>query len=137
MINKPDDAVKILLNAWELDKSYKEVSANLWALAAQTKKQVIVDRLKKEIDVKTYEADQIRRIAGGYQRIGDYASAIPFYQILVVKIPNEAKYHAVLAALLVEVGRTGEARVHVEEAMRLDPDFIPEGQQFLDSLKKK
>ncbi len=129
------DAVK---NAWELKKNSRELIAAAWSIAALAGRDDIVQRIRKESDLSTMVPLDFERVAVAYQQAKNFSAAREIYALLVERAPENPKYHAIYAALLADAGNIKEARLHAEEAMRLDPQaFGEEGKIFLERLMQR
>ena len=134
--NQLDRAVKVLREAWLLEPDFIQARVNLWLAAVLAKNREAEDEARAGFDPRLLEENDVFRLALAYQRVEDFRNAAEFYELLVKIAPQNARYHATFAALLAQMGSKVEARVHAEEAARLDPNFENELKPFLESLKK-
>src|SRR3989344_1098124 len=82
------------------------------------------------------ESDYLRLIAI-YLKQNDYQKIIWAQEKLVALKPNNAQYHASLAAAYVKVGRIDDAVKEAREAARLDKMFEAEARSFIRSLGRE
>lgn len=129
-----DKALAVLEEAWNLDKNFKEAGANVLTIAMLADRKDVVASVRQEINFAQLQEDSAYRVALAAQRKENFVLALEVYEALVKTAPDNPKYRAALAALLAHFGRTAEARVHAEEAARLDPEYEKELAQFLQFL---
>ena len=67
-----------------------------------------------------------RLLAESLETQGKFKPASVYYSEEVRRQPENARLHAKLGFLLARVGRSREAVVHLREALRLQPDTVPE-----------
>lgn len=136
---RPDLAVAVMRRAWEINKDFREVGVNLWAVAVLAKNADAVNEVRAGLGPAALSTEQLLRVANAYQRTNDFKSATELYGLVVDKAPDNTRIRAIYAALLAEVGRYDEARQQTEETLRRDPDpeTQREGKQFLEILKQK
>lgn len=131
-------AVDAVENAWELKKNSRELIAAAWSIAALASRDDVVQRIRKESDLSTMVPLDFERVAVAYQQAKNFSAAREIYALLVERAPENAKYHAIYAALLADAGNIKDARMQAEEAMRLDPGaFGEEGKIFLEQLRQR
>ncbi|TSC78270.1 MAG: Uncharacterized protein G01um101433_304 [Parcubacteria group bacterium Gr01-1014_33] len=139
LTRRSEEAYQAMKKAWNLDKSYREVGAGLWTIAAVTKHEDTINEIKKVHPLSSLSTEQVSRIAQGYQQAQNFPAALEVYRLMISQNPKVAKFHAVLAALLAETGNIQEARREVEETLKLDPspDNQKEAKQFLEMLRNR
>ncbi|MFY9463308.1 MAG: O-antigen ligase family protein [Candidatus Sungiibacteriota bacterium] len=134
-LNRLDDALHMLQQAWGLDRSFRQAAANVWTVAVFAKNQAAIDEVRKSFALADFEETYAFNIARAYQQVEDYNGAREAFAELVESSPLNPQYHATYAALLARAGKIAEARKEVEEAMRMDPSFEKEGKAFLQQLQ--
>ena len=102
------------------------------------KKERVMEAIEQAIDKEfnVAESDYLRLIAV-YLRQNDYKKIIWAQEKLVALKPNNAQYHASLAAAYVKVGRIDDAVKEAREAARLDKMFEAEARSFIRSLGRE
>lgn len=130
-----DESLKILEKAWELHKDFPDAAANLWTVAIMAKRPDVVERIQKMVPLERINPKLLWRIANSYQADKEYKKAIEIYEVIVERDPGDPRFHAIMAALLAEVGRADEARPHILEAIRLDEAYRAEGEEFLRRIQ--
>lgn len=133
---RADAALKTLRDAWNLDRNYHEAGANLLMVALLIGNTEVAQEAKDGISLVHLNADILDRLGKLYRQMNDFNSALPVYQQLVILRPESANDRAVYAALLGSAGRIDEARLHAEEALRIDPSLKSEVEQFFEALKQ-
>ncbi len=74
------------------------------------------------------------RLVGIFVSKKDNAGVVSSYEQLVKINPNNAQYHASLAAAYAQVGRIDDALNQAREAVKIDPGFAPDAQAFAKAL---
>lgn len=133
-MNRLDDALRTLQQAWVLDRSFRQAAAHVWTVAIFAKNQAAIDEVKQSFALTDLEGFSIFNIARAYQQVEDYDHAREAFAEVVKWSPLDPQYHATYAALLMRAGDRIGARKEVEEAIRLDPAFEKEGRIFLQQL---
>ncbi len=128
-------ALDVLKQGWEKEKTFLYAASTLWSVAALTKQPDIIAEVEGVFALEDFNIEDLLRIAAGYQRSADFEGAAEVYKLIVSRDPKNPRLRGVYAAILVEIGRVPEARAQTEEAMRLDPSFVEEGKQFLEQLR--
>jgi len=131
-----DRTIEVLEHAWDLDRSYQEAGVNLLLIAVLSKKPEVAARVEPFIDFQLVNEPLLYRLGLVYQRTEGFRAALEIYKELVGRSPKDPKYRAAYAALLAHFGKIEEARVHAEEAVKLDPEFAKEAKVFLEMLKE-
>ncbi len=130
-LNRVDDALHTLQDAWGLDRSFRQAAANVWTVAIFAKNQAAIDEVRRSFVLADFEDTYGFNIARAYQQVQNYDSAREAFAVLVKSSPLNPQYHATYAALLMQSGDRAGARRETEEAMRLDPGFEKQGKLFL------
>lgn len=134
--NLYDKALPLLYTAWQLDKNYQQAAADVWMMAVLNKRDDIVAEVLQYSSLDKLAGENLLyTVAIAYQKVGNFEKAAEFYDRMVKTNPNVAQFRATYAAILAKIGRDDEARVQVEAAIKLDPSFKTEGEQFLKTLK--
>ena len=133
-VGRLNEAVKLLRQAWHLEKSNYFAAGNLWTLAVFAGDKGAVADVKQSAPFLELGEQRMLAIARAYQQVQDYDGAREAYAELVNAYPANPQYHATYAALLAQVGRIAEARKETETAIKLDPKFEQEGKAFLERL---
>jgi len=130
-LNRLDDALRILQDAWHLDKSFAQGAAHVWTVGIFAKNEEAIAEVRRSFALEDFEEGYKYTIARAYQQVKDYNNAREAFGVLVKSSPTIAEYRVAYAALLAEMGDRAGARREIGEAMRLDPNFEKEGRQFL------
>ena len=135
--NRVDQAMGTLYKAWSLDKTYVDAGLNLWLIGLAAKKLDIVEEVKQVVRIKDIvNEDGLYRLGTLYQQQGDLPTTLEIVARLVEIVPEKAEYHFAYGSLLAYFGQKEEALPHLEEALRLQPEF-PEAKKVLEQLKPK
>lgn len=134
-LNRLDDALHVLQQAWNLDRSFRQAAAHVWTVAILAKDPTAIADVKHAFALTDLEAGYVLNIARAYQQVQDFDGAREGFAALAKMSPSNPQYHATYAALLIQIGDRVGARRETEEAMRLDPSFEKEGKIFLQQLQ--
>ncbi len=83
---------------------------------------------------KSNETDALRMI-DIYFRLGNYRKLAEIYEALVKLSPRNPQYYASLAAAYKQIGEIDKAIKAAQTAAQIDPTFIKEAQDFINSLR--
>lgn len=134
---KVDQAIFTLRKAWNLDKTYIDAGLNLWLIGLAAKKLDVVEEVRQVIKIKDIvNEDGLYRLGTLYQQGGDLPTTLEIVERLVETVPEKAEYHFAYGSLLGYFGRKEEALPHLEEALRIQPEF-PEAKKALEQLKPR
>lgn len=130
-----DETVKVLQQVLDLEPSYQDAAVNLLAVGYMAKRADVVEKAKTYFRHDLMAVETVERLAGLYQQAGDYAPTRTLYEELILRYPDNAKYHASLASLLAFFGEKERAVAEAEIAARLDPGLAKEVEGFLKQLQ--
>ncbi|MBI2121715.1 MAG: O-antigen ligase family protein [Candidatus Sungbacteria bacterium] len=130
-----DETVKVLQQVLDLEPSYQDAAVNLLAVGYMAKRADAVEKAKTYFRQDIMAVETVERLAGLYQQAGDFVSARTLYEELILRYPDNAKYHALLASLLAFFGEKERAIAEAETAARLDPGLAKEVEGFLKQLQ--
>lgn len=71
------------------------------------------------------QLDEIRILAYAYIRQGKYEIALPFFEVLMILIPNSAYDAQTLGALHLQLGNPAKALRYFDRALKLEPNHPP------------
>ena len=133
------EALQVLAAAQKLEPHYVFANQNLVVAAALAGDRAAVDTGMAALDLKSVDEATLARI-GEFLR-GDqvkaYDSALRIYQELASRAPQNPQYHATLAALFGQLGRTAEAVQEAQKAAALDPArFGHEAPLFIQQMRQ-
>lgn len=80
-------------------------------------------------------SERIQKLAAFYEKLGAYDEIASLYQKAIETDPNNAQWHASLAATYAQMGNKEKAKEEVDIAMRLNPNLRGDAEQFLKNLK--
>jgi O-antigen ligase len=133
-LNRLDDALKLLKQAWYLERDFSQAGAHVWTVAIFAKDADAIAEVRQKFSLADFEEGNLFNIARAYQQVGDIGGAREAFGALVASYPKNPQYHATYAALLAKGGDLAGARRETEAAILLDPGFEKEGRQFLQQL---
>lgn len=131
-------ALNIAKKALAIDPSNINALLNFILAARAAGRSELVNDLeaKIKIDLHTVYEDTLERVGFIYRGQKDFESARAVYEALTLRYPN-AKYYAVLAAVLAELGEFDLAIENAREAALRSPDFRQEADIFIKRLEAK
>jgi protein O-mannosyl-transferase len=77
------------------------------------------------LSISPHNYKYLKKIADVLSKAGKYTEALPLYRRILAKQPKNLRARADMARILGLMGRFDEAKRHLEEALRIDPDFRP------------
>ncbi len=135
VMTRQDDAARdVLYRAWKFDPSFHTAGIHTWVLAIITGRNDIASEVRTQFPLTALSEEDLFRLGSAYRKMQNYKEALGMYDQLVIVAPDNAKYRATYAALLAHAGKIVEARVQAKEAIRIDPKFANEANNFLENL---
>lgn len=131
--NQYDQAIQVLGRAYELDPAYDEAVHNLATALIVAGREAEAESLLQEHFGQAIYPDQ--RYTQAYSRRGNFEKVAEVWQAFVRREPTSYAYHVSLGATYARLGRVDGAIREIEEAMRLEPAFRPQGEQFIQELR--
>lgn len=136
MTGQNDLARDLLYRVWKLEPFYRVAAVHAWVMAVVTQRPDIAREVAAMYPPIALSEEDLIRLGEAYRRVQDYGNALTMYQQLVINVPANPKYHATLAALFANAGRSEEAKEQVQETIKLDPSFGKDAANFLQNLNK-
>ena len=133
-----DTGMRQFLKALELSPSTKESHFNyLLAAVIAGRENIAAEQLQilQELGYDLGKAEYVS-IAQDYFQAGNKQKVAEYYELVVAADSGDANAHAKLAASYKDICEVEKARAGVEEAVRLNPSFVVEAQQFLRELEE-
>lgn len=132
------EALEISKKAFEINPYYVNASLNLLLAAlAIGDRQIAADiESNLKIDLETAYEDTLELLGVIRRGQNDFVAARTIYEKLILRYPR-AKYHAVLAAILAELGEWDKAIGHAQIAASRNPDFAREAEIFIKRLEDR
>jgi tetratricopeptide (TPR) repeat protein len=128
-----EQALEVLEQAWNLDRSYQEAGANVLLVALLFGKTEVAEKVRDEINFNLLPIEVLERLGGIYRQKGDFSSALKIYDVMIKSYPANAQYRLVRGALLMSLGRNDEAKAELKEALRLNPE-LKDAKSLLESI---
>lgn len=129
-------AADLLYRVWLLEKKFTNAGINAWIAAALAGYNTLVEKIKADIRFETLDAGVLASIGTAYRRAENFSEALKIYERVVELAPDDPNQRAILAALYGYFGRIEDAEEQVREAVRVDPSFEAESEEFLKLLKQ-
>lgn len=133
--NKINDALSVLVDAWNLDRSFRGAGANVWTIAVLAGDKEMIEEVKKEISIERLSEEMLIRIIRAYRQVGDFGEDLArLYSVLVKKAPKNADYRLEYAAALDILGKREEAVKQAKQALSLSPQIREKAKDFFEKL---
>ena len=124
-----EKAFETIRIAYELDTTYGQAETYYIATAIYAGHDDIVNTYLQEHEIPT---DSV--IINALVSRGQFGILLEIWEKRVAENPNNVQYRVSLAANYIEVGRKAEAIEQIRTAMELDPSFVEQGQQLLNTI---
>ncbi len=131
--NQPTEAVRVLRIAFELAPEYDEAGHNLAAALIVAGHESEAEALLDEHFGTPIYPDQ--RYVQAYARRGNFEKVVRVWGAFVKREPENYAYRVSLGATYARLGRIGEAIQEIQEAIRLEPAFRAQGEEFINDLR--
>lgn len=131
--HETDKAVANLTQALNLNPQYADAIQSLAEIQIRAGNpapaiealQKLTRQLPRLVSVRLLLAD-------AYRVQGRLDNAVPIYRELLKEAPKNAQYHLLLGATLLQQTNLPEARLELELALKLAPDFLPALEQVVN-----
>ena len=125
-------AVEILEKAFNLEPRFAGARLNLAAVSILAGDQERADQLLIEGFGTVNYPDRV--LAAVYEQKRDYRRLADMYEVFVQNYPADGRYKLDLAKILKALGRIGEARQVLEEAIAINPAVKSQAEKMLSEL---
>ncbi|MEK7643942.1 MAG: O-antigen ligase family protein [Patescibacteria group bacterium] len=137
-LNRSDEALALLEKTIALDNSYADAYINYAKVATYISNRekltwVFEEAEKNKIEFSREDLQNLLNIAV-YKK--DLWAAVDIYLKLTELEPDNPRFHSGLAAAYAEAGDSAGAIAAAKRAMELDPEFVAEGQMFINNLSR-
>ncbi len=130
---QPAEAVRALETAYALAPEYDEAAHNLATALIIAGREVEAEALLEKRFGASVLPDQ--RYVQAYAQRQNFSRVAEIWEALVRSNPQNYVYRVSLGATYDRLGRVAEAIGEIEEAIRLEPQFKAQGEQFINDLK--
>lgn len=137
MLGDVNGAIEILRTAWDLDRTYRAVGVNIWIFSILGKRPEVVEEMKSLIPISVIGDQELLRMGGAYQQMGDFEGMRMVYDELVRDDPVNTQSRVTSALIYLQLGRYDEAIAEAREAARLDSAFAADAEIFIREVNKR
>jgi len=128
-----ESALDWLRQAYELDPTYDQARAYYAMVAIRVGRRDIADPLLMErFGTVTPDNDYILQ---AYYDTKDFSSTIAILESRVTARPDDAQLRLNLGAAYLEAGRRQNAIASLREAIRIEPGFQAQGEQYIQAIE--
>ncbi|MBI2022983.1 O-antigen ligase family protein [Candidatus Giovannonibacteria bacterium] len=130
---QPQKAIEILKKAYELDPTYDVAATSLAIYYVATGNSKEGEAVLEKTFGKPIVADT--RLLNAYGRIGNYQRVRDIWLLFIEQEPNNSQYRVNLAATYLNLGDRLNAIKSIEEAIKLNPSFKEQGEQYIKDIR--
>lgn len=133
-LRRGDDALQNMLKAWNLDRRFTDLAADLYYVSLVLKRRDVIEEIEREIAWDEWSADSLKRIGIAHQRVGQIEAALSVFERLIRRAPDMAEAYMLSGQLNAQLGHTYEARNFFNRAVQIDPKLYDQVQKHLQNM---